>query len=194
MKHTSYKNPYSIEKKTLHKKGFDYHTDLPLFITMVVNNRKNLFGNVFNGNLVINEAGKMIENTFIEIEKQFHDEVCINYAVMPNHFHCIIQNTVYGENCLFDIMKWFKGTTTIKYINGVKECGWMPFDKQLWQTRYYDEIVWNEKYYKLYSDYITMNPIRWTEDKLNLNCGNIIDNINERKKQLDIERLESQHI
>ena len=34
----------------------------------------------------------MIGNWYFELEKKFNDIKCRNYVIMPNHFHCIIQN------------------------------------------------------------------------------------------------------
>ena len=42
---------------------------------------------------------------------------------------------------LFDIVGAFKSITTVKYVNGVKNNGWHPFDNKLWQFQYHDRII-----------------------------------------------------
>ncbi|PZO41835.1 MAG: hypothetical protein DCF17_09875 [Shackletoniella antarctica] len=42
-------------------------------------------------------------------------------------------------------MQWFKTMTTNHYIRGVKEDGWPPFEKRVWQRNYYDHIIRHEE-------------------------------------------------
>ena len=39
-----------------------------------------------------NDAGKMIEKWYYELQNKFPDIKCDEMIVMPNHFHCIIHN------------------------------------------------------------------------------------------------------
>jgi hypothetical protein len=39
------------------------------------------------------------------------------------------------------ITQWFKTMTTNDYIRGVRNAGWRPFDRRLWQRNYYEHIV-----------------------------------------------------
>lgn len=40
----------------------------------------------------LNDAGIMIEKRYYELENKFGDIKCHEMVVMPNHFHCIIEN------------------------------------------------------------------------------------------------------
>ena len=64
-------------------------------------------------------------------------------------------------------MDAFKSITTVKYIRGVKDFGWQPFDRKLWQRNYYEHIIRNEESYQHIANYIVNNPAQWQEDKLN---------------------------
>ena len=57
----------------------------------------------------------------------------------------------------------FKSLTTHKYIQGVREAGWPPFHKRLWQRNYYEHIIRSEKAYHNIAAYIRNNPARWQE-------------------------------
>jgi REP element-mobilizing transposase RayT len=48
--------------------------------------------------MVLNDAGKTIEKWYYELENKFNDIKCRSMVVMPNHFHCIIENV--GGNAL----------------------------------------------------------------------------------------------
>jgi REP element-mobilizing transposase RayT len=77
---------------------------------------------------------------------------------------------IFGEHLgspLHRVIQWFKTMTTNEYIRGVKNLGWEPFDKKLWQRNYWEHIIRNEKSYHNISNYIINNPSKWKEDILN---------------------------
>src|SRR5690606_11595923 len=45
-----------------------------------------------HGNMILNESGKMIRKWYYELQNKFPDIICQKMIIMPNHFHCIIQN------------------------------------------------------------------------------------------------------
>lgn len=42
--------------------------------------------------MILNDAGRMVEKWYYELENKFPDIRCHEMVVMPNHFHCIIEN------------------------------------------------------------------------------------------------------
>jgi hypothetical protein len=56
--------------------------------------------------------------------------------------------------------------TTNAYIRGVKNDGWPPFNKRLWQRNYHDHIIRNDRALDRLRDYVAGNPSRWAEDAL----------------------------
>lgn len=64
------------------------------------------------------------------------------------------------------VMQWFKTMTTNHYIRGVKDNGWMPFEKRVWQRNYYDHIIRNEADLIRIQTYIRNNPASWQVDQL----------------------------
>ncbi|MGB9853103.1 MAG: transposase, partial [Candidatus Kapaibacteriota bacterium] len=66
---------------------------------------------------------------------------------------------------LHKIVQWFKTMTTNEYIRNVKNNGWEPFDKKLWQRNYYEHIIRNEKELNKIREYIINNPLNWTSDE-----------------------------
>ena len=81
-------------RKSIRLKGYDYSQAGLYFVTICCQNREQFFGEIDNdGQLLLNESGKMIEKWFLELENKFPDIECDEYVVMPNHFHCIVINT-----------------------------------------------------------------------------------------------------
>ncbi len=70
--------------------GYDYARNGAYFITVVCQDRKNRFGEIVNGEMVLNDAGKMIQSVWDNIP-QFYDGIAIDESIiMPNHVHGII--------------------------------------------------------------------------------------------------------
>lgn len=59
------------------------------------------------------------------------------------------------------IIQWFKTMTTNEYIRGVRNAGWRPFDRRLWQRNYYEHIVRQDGSIDRIRKYIDDNPARW---------------------------------
>ncbi len=227
-------NPNIHHRKSIRLKGYDYSRKGLYFVTICCKNRASLFGKIESGEMFLNDAGKMIEKWYFELENKFPDIKCHEMIVMPNHIHFIVENTgdiaavqanlnirpeyedlranlsvhpdndnvrsnlsvrpddigqthnnigqthrsaptetseqIFGEHIgspLHRVIQWFKTMTTNEYIRGVKNLGWEPFDKNLWQRNYWEHIIRNENSYQNISNYIINNPSKWNEDVLN---------------------------
>lgn len=79
-------------RKSIRLKGYDYTSAGLYFVTICTQNREHLFGKINNGQMILNDPGKMIEKWYFELENKFSDIKCGEMVIMPNHFHCIIQN------------------------------------------------------------------------------------------------------
>jgi REP element-mobilizing transposase RayT len=88
-------------RRSIRLKNYDYSQEGAYFITICTQNRECLFGEIHLDvgadlcvcpNMILNDAGKMIEKWYFELENKFLDFKCDESVIMPNHFHCIIQN------------------------------------------------------------------------------------------------------
>lgn len=183
-------NPQKHHRRSIRLKGYDYSQLGFYFITICVQNREHLFGHIENGKMVLNDAGRMVENEWLNIPQRFKNVVLHEYIVMPNHFHCIVemvetkpvgatlvvdpnknghpQGDAPTENIptVGDIVGAFKSITTVNYISSVKDNDWKPFHNKLWQRNYYEHIIRNEQAYQNISQYIISNPKNWDNDTL----------------------------
>ena len=83
-------NPNIHNRKSIRLKGYDYAQEGLYFITICCQNRTHFYGEIKNGKMIYNDAGKMISKWYYELENKFNDIKCHEMIVMPNHFHCII--------------------------------------------------------------------------------------------------------
>ncbi|GAB1418378.1 transposase [Bacteroidales bacterium] len=180
-------HPNIHHRKSIRLKGYDYSQADLYFITICVQDRECLFGNIENGEMILNDAGQMVEKWYYELGNKYPDIKCHEMMVMPNHFHCIVENIgivgadlrvcpdnagepqISGEHIgspLHRVIQWLKTMSTNEYIRGVKQLGWQPFNGKLWQRNYWEHIIRNEQSYQRISEYIINNPKNWNNDKL----------------------------
>ncbi len=185
-------DPKIHHRKSIRLKNYDYSQAGLYFVTICTQNQLHLFGEIVNDEMVLNDAGGMVEKWYSELENKFHDMKCRQMVVMPNHIHFIMQNVGadlrvcpdittgecrQGEHIgspLHRVVQWFKTMTTNEYIRGVKNNYWQRFDKKLWQRNYWEHIVRNENEYNHIAQYIMDNPKKWALDKLNVGAGQCV--------------------
>lgn len=167
-------NPNKHHRRSIRLKGYDYSQPGLYFITICVQDRDCLFGYIENKIMKLNDAGKMVEKWYYELENKFPEIKCHQMIVMPDHFHCILQIvdsndiTVGADLCvcpdiieqsigirgehngspLHRVVQWFKTMTTNEYIRGVKTKKWQSFRGKLWQRNYYEHIIRNKRSYQ----------------------------------------------
>jgi putative transposase len=59
----------------------------------------------------------------------------------------------------------FKSLTTRKYILGVRESGWTPFEKRLWERNYFERVLRNDSELETRRHYTLENPLRALENR-----------------------------
>jgi len=166
-------NPNIHHRRSIRLKGYDYSQAGLYFITICCQDRACLFGGVVKGEMILNDAGMMVENEWNQLHERFTNIQLHEYIVMPNHFHAILE--IVGATLVVaptqknktvgDMVGAFKSIVTVEYIRGVKNWGWAPFNGKLWQRNYHEHIIRNEQSYQRISDYIINNPTKWIEDK-----------------------------
>ena len=81
------------QRKSIRLKGYDYAQEGLYFITICCEDRLCLFGEIINGERILNEKGTMIDKWWQKIPEKFPDIALGEYVVMPNHIHAIVINT-----------------------------------------------------------------------------------------------------
>ena len=154
-------------KNSLRLKNYDYSRNGAYFITICTQNREHLFGEIKNGEMILNDAGNMIKRWYYELENKFINVKALDMVIMPNHIHFILIIISMKENISIPKMiQWFKIMTTNEYIRGVKSNIYPPFQKRIWQRNYYEHIIRNEKSFNNIQNYIINNPQKWENDIL----------------------------
>ncbi|MDD3554241.1 MAG: transposase [Deltaproteobacteria bacterium] len=183
-------------RRSIRLKGYDYAQAGAYFVTICTQGRACLLGDVVDGDIRLNDAGRMIESVWNDLPTFYPGVATDEFVVMPNHVHGIIvivgaapqrlvgaaprgrpdsddrpysgqPQGVAPTLSLPDVVHRFKTMTTKRYANGVKQSGWSPFAGRLWQRNYYEHIIRDGQDLDSIREYIVNNPLQWALDQEN---------------------------
>jgi REP element-mobilizing transposase RayT len=147
--------------------GWDYRSPGAYAVTLVTQHREWFFGEVNDGRVHLNDAGQMVETVWREMDRVYPRVRLDAFVVMPNHLHAILWLSAdgpAGNPPLGDVVQRFKTFTTVRYSAGVRDEGWAPYDRTMWQRNYYDHIIRDEDDLAWCRRYIAANPANWPRD------------------------------
>jgi REP element-mobilizing transposase RayT len=176
-----YQNKYRIASARAN--WWDYADPSAYFITICTLNFVHYFGEIANGQIQLNELGKVAHLEWlktVELRPEMKLELG-TFVVMPNHFHAIL---VIGENSfnqkqgdagqisierpmgkfapqiknLASVVRGFKSAVTTH----ARKKGLAGF---AWQRRFHDRVIRDEAEFQRISAYIISNPENWLTDK-----------------------------
>jgi REP element-mobilizing transposase RayT len=83
-------DPQKHHRRSIRLKGFDYSAAGAYFVTIVVQGRECLFGEILDGEMCLNEYGAIVQKWWNEIPIHFPNVDLGVFVTMPNHVHGII--------------------------------------------------------------------------------------------------------
>jgi putative transposase len=83
-------NPFKHHRRSIRLRGYDYSSEGAYFVTICTHDRACLFGQVVEGEMVLNEIGKIAEQEWLNTPEKRPNVVLDEFIVMPNHVHGII--------------------------------------------------------------------------------------------------------
>jgi len=182
-----YKN-MSINTPKFHRKSirlpeYDYSQEGAYYITVCTHGRSCLFGKIVNSRMELNGYGEIADQSWRGIPQHFTNVLLGEYIIMPNHIHGTIiiiepssgtrhavslpSGPSFGKpraGSLSTIVRSYKSAVT-RQINVVRAKN----EPAIWQSRFYEHIIRNEKSYNKIRRYILDNPLYWFQDDENPN-------------------------
>jgi len=166
-------------RRSIRLPEYDYSQPGAYFVTVCTQERGPLFGEVVDGAMRLNEAGRTAQACWEEIPTHFRGITVDAFVVMPNHIHGIVIITDrrgtacraptgmerFGEpvaGSLPTIMRSFKSAVT-KRVNELRGTPGV----RLWQRNFYERVIRGEEELKRARQYILDNPLRWHLDPEN---------------------------
>ena len=184
-------------RRSIRFKGYDYTQAGLYFITICCQNRACLFGEIENGKMMLNDAGAIANDCWLNIPNHFPNAILHEYVIMPNHVHGIIELVgannhspvselhspktnhhspnipVIGDNRVKNVSPLRSPSKTVgSVVRGFKigVTKWMRQNTDtfyIWQRNYWEHIIRDDISYENISQYIINNPTKWNNDKLN---------------------------
>lgn len=177
-------DPRKHHRRSIRLKDYDYTQPGAYLVTLVAYNRECVFGEIVNGEMQLNQVGKIADQEWRSQAQHFPNLRLDAFVIMPNHIHAILVITD-SENCgnkathpddliersphqsrphgpargsLGAYIGQFKSRLT-------KRLGLMG---NVWQRNYYEHIIRNEVEHARILAYIQTNPQRWADDQLHI--------------------------
>ena len=175
------KNPLLLNRRSIRLSNYDYSNSGYYFVTICVQNRLCLLGEVKDSKMIPNKTGRMVQKIWDELPDHYPVVTVDAFALMPNHLHGIVAlNVGAGHRArptghprggaptfsLPDIIHRFKSLTTTLYRKQVQIRGSSP-STTLWQRNYYEHVIRREESLDKIRRYILENPLKWELDEDN---------------------------
>jgi len=166
-------NPKIHHRRSIRLKGYDYSKEGSYFITICCQDRICRFGQVENGEMVLNELGLEAYNEWTKLTERFPNMEMDVFQIMPNHMHGIV---VLGGATLAvapgaeaspapsvsDIIGAYKSLVANRCLDIYKTKN--KILGKLWQRNFYEHIIRDVQSYQRISEYILNNPKKWAND------------------------------
>ena len=177
-------NPDIHHRRSIRLRNYDYAQAGAYFVTICVQHRECLFGEIIDQAMRLNAVGRTAAECWQDIPVHFPHAASDEWTVMPNHVHGIVVITdtagrdtacrvpthrtptteQFGKpvsGSLPTVVRSFKSAVT-RHVNILRDT---PGNK-LWQPRYWEHVIRNETELYRIREYIRTNPARWQEDAL----------------------------
>jgi putative transposase len=181
-------------RRSIRLPNYDYSQEGFYFVTICVQKAERLLGYISKGKMVVNPAGRMVQEVWDRLPSYCTGVEMDEFVVMPNHIHGIVRlgtSAVGATLCgcpdsgapaqsgqpqrvaptvsLPGVIHRFKSVTTANYAAEVGRSGWKPFRGRLWQRNYYEHVIRDERSLDRIREYVRNNPLRWHLDRENVN-------------------------
>lgn len=172
-------DPYKHQPRSIRLKGNDYAQPGAYFVTICAYRFQHLFGEVVDGEMVLNEVGRIVLQSWRWLAERYIYVSNDIFIVMPNHFHAILMildddelhrrgasrgaQSRIKRKPLGQLIGAFK-TVSTKQINLLQDTP----GGIVWQRNFYEHIIRNEREHLAIEQYILNNPMNWQFDRDNV--------------------------
>jgi len=184
-------------RRSIRLQGYDYSRSGAYYVTLCTQDRACFFGEVVDTDMHLNDAGRLVSDSWRALPDRFPPIVLDAFVIMPNHIHGVVvitddATTVHNRDVvgaglvpardgsivgattrvaptLGDVIGAYKSLVTVQYARAVNARGWLPFRKRLWQRNYHEHVIRNAVSLNRIRHYILDNPRHWHEDRYNPN-------------------------
>ena len=180
------------KRKPLRLKNYDYSQPGSYFISLCSYEKKCIFGEVCENQMILNQLGKIVEFTWRDLPNHVSGITLDAFVIMPNHIHGIITivdrtppvgggslcgNNLKGSNEPPPTLSGrpamvIKQKPLSEIVRQFKTYSAQRINRfrgtkytHVWQRDYFEHVIRNEIAYQKVVGYIQSNPLKWKLDK-----------------------------
>lgn len=182
-------DPKKHHRRSIRLPGYDYAEPGGYFVTIVVQHRRILLGEVNGGCVLLSPAGEMVKAVWEETPQRFPGVEVDTFVVMPNHFHGVViirppnrvgaqfiapnsqsfpvdaggMNPARAKNPADTNPSLGEIVRAFKAVSTrrIRTRGMTSF---AWQRNYYEHIIRDEDDLNRVRQYVIENPVYWEQD------------------------------
>ena len=168
---------FGPSRQSIRLQEYDYTSDGMYYITLCIQDRRQVLGEVKQGEMYQSVVGNIVQQAWLELPR-YDPRISLDESiVMPNHLHGIVMFSpisgraqgpaptnllIRNPTSLPDLVQRFKSWTTRQ--SWKTDCSLVG---RLWQRGYYEHIIRNDKDLNRIREYIKANPANWDTDPEN---------------------------
>jgi REP element-mobilizing transposase RayT len=166
------------QRKSPRAKWLDYNEG-EYFVTVCTHNWIHYFGEIVDGKMQLSQMGHFLTECLENTKKHQQHINILQYVVMPNHFHAIIEVEQTDTACRVPTceervekeIQHYRQPLLSTYIGSLKSAvtkyAHMINGKFMWQKRYHVHAIRGTEDRNNISQYIENNIISWENDCFN---------------------------
>jgi REP element-mobilizing transposase RayT len=186
-------NPEVHHRRSIRLRDYDYSRAGTYFVTICAFQRECLFGEVVDGEMRLNDAGRMVAAIWDALPQRYQGVEVDVFVAMPNHIHGIIvindpigtihESPGFGQGVGAQFIApdpvtpdnqgaMNRAPTVGEIVRAVKARCTHAINQTrnttgipVWQRNYYERIIRNDRELATIRQYIADNPAKWAEDE-----------------------------
>ena len=83
-------DPGIHDRRSIRLKGYDYSRAGAYFLTIDIDHKENLLGEIIDGAMQLNRCGQIVQYAWFDLPKHYPHVELDAFCIMPNHVHGII--------------------------------------------------------------------------------------------------------
>ena len=147
---------YGRGRRSIRLPGYDYSSQGYYFVTICVQGRRPLLGEVVDGVMRLNAYGRIVDAAWRLVGENYDHVELDEFVIIPDHMHAIMQLNQHGGKPVGRLIGAFK-TTSTKKINLLRRSPGLRF----WQRNYYERVVRDMASLNEIREYMENNPRKY---------------------------------
>ncbi len=159
------------KRKRIRLEDFDYSSPGAYFITVCAANREPIFwterashwlptesvgADIIRPRLLpLSEAGRIAEQSVLQISAHYEAVTVDKYCIMPDHIHMILRIESHVDG------RMISAPTVSTVVGSMKRWISRQIGRKVWQKSFYEHGIRNQEDYNEIWEYIAYNPLKY---------------------------------